>query len=144
MKNNKLLVTVLIIITTIALLGTTALVVVMKIKGSENETVKEPTIDKIVESSVDVPEITTNLLGGEYVRIQFKIHTENKKAKEELEKRDFQVRNIIIQELSEMRSEQFQGKEGIGNLEDVIKKQVNELMQEGNVIQVYTTAFVLQ
>ncbi|MFZ3587914.1 flagellar basal body-associated protein FliL [Bacillus sp. DJP31] len=145
MKNNKLLVTVLIIITTISLLGAIALVVVLKFTGSDKvEEVKEPTIDEIVEYSVDVPEITTNLISGDFVRIQFKIQTESIEAKEELEKRDFQVRNILIQELSEMNSEQFQGKEGIANLETILKDQVNELMHEGKVVRVYTTAFVLQ
>jgi flagellar FliL protein len=144
-KNKKLLVTMLIIILTISLIGAVALVVVMKLTGPEHEDkVKEPSIDEIVESSVDVPEITTNLISGDFVRIQFKIQTENTKAKEELEKRDFQVRNIIIQELSEMSTEQFKGKAGIANLETLIKEQVNELMHEGEIVRVYTTSIVLQ
>jgi flagellar FliL protein len=134
----------LIIITTIALIGAVALVLIMKFTDSNKEEVKEPSIDEIIEYSVDVPEITTNLISGDFVRIQFKIQTENKKAKEELEKRDFQVKNIIIQELSEMNSNQFQGKEGITNLEALIKDHLNGLMQEGKVVKVYTTSFVLQ
>jgi flagellar FliL protein len=143
-KNNKLLVTMLIIITTITLIGAVSLVLIMKFTQTDKEEVKEPTIDEIIEYSVDIPEITTNLLNGDFVRVQFKIQTENKKAKEELEKRDFQVKSIIIQELSEMSTEQFQGREGKVNLETIIKDRINELMQEGNVLQVYTTAFVLQ
>jgi flagellar FliL protein len=144
-KNKKLLVTMLIIILTISLIGAVALVVIMKLTGPEYDgKVKEPTIDEIVESSVDVPEITTNLINGDFVRIQFKIQTENTKAKEELEKRDFQVRNIIIQELSEMSTDQFKGKEGIANLEGLIKEHVNKLMHEGEIVKVYTTSFVLQ
>jgi flagellar FliL protein len=134
----------LIIITTIALIGAVALVLIMKFTDSNKEEVKEPSIDEIIEYSVDVPEITTNLISGDFVRIQFKIQTENKKAKEELEKRDFQVKNIIIQELSEMNSNQFQGKEGITNLEALIKDHLTGLMQEGKVVKVYTTSFVLQ
>ena len=51
--------------------------------------------------SVDIKEITTNLASNDFIRISFKIQTDSKKAKEELEKRDFQVNNIIILELSE-------------------------------------------
>lgn len=144
MKNSRLLVTTLIIITTITLIGAVALVVLLQLQTNEKNVAKEPTIDEIVEYSVDVEEITTNLMGGDFVRIQFKIQTENKEAKEELEKRDFQVRNIIIHELSEMNSEHFQGKQGIASLESLIKSEVNKLMDEGKVVKVYTTAFVLQ
>ncbi|KAA0547930.1 flagellar basal body-associated protein FliL [Bacillus sp. BGMRC 2118] len=144
MKKNKLLMTMLIVIVTIILIGAVAVVLIMKFNDSGEEEVKEPTIDEIVEYSVDVPEITTNLLDGEFVKIQFKVQTENVKAKDELAKREFQTKNIIIQELSEMTSEQFKGKEGITNLENVIKTELNELMHEGKVVRVYTTSFVLQ
>ncbi|MFD1735823.1 flagellar basal body-associated protein FliL [Bacillus salitolerans] len=144
MKNNKLLITMLIIILTITLIGVVALLLITYLDDSSDSKEKEPTIDEIVEYSVDIPEITTNLISGDFVRIQFKIQTDNKKAKEELQKRDFQVKNIIIQELSEMNSEQFKGKEGIANLELLIKDEMNALMQEGHVVKVYTTSFVLQ
>ncbi|WP_246939920.1 flagellar basal body-associated protein FliL [Bacillus pinisoli] len=145
MKNKKALVTMIIIILTILLIGAVAMIVIMKFTGKEHEEeVKEPTIDEIIEYSVDVPEITTNLLEGNFIKIQFKIQTDNVKAKDELAKRDFQVRNIIIQELSQMTSEEFNGKEGILNLEDIIKNEANKLMQEGKIVRVYTTSFVLQ
>jgi flagellar FliL protein len=144
MKNNKLLVTMLIIITTITLIGAVSLVLIMKFTQADKEKVNDPTIDEIVEYSVDIPEITTNLHNGDFVRVQFKIQTENKKAREELEKRDFQVKNIIIQEVSEMSTEQFQGREGKVNLETIIMDRINELMQEGKVMRVYTTSFILQ
>ncbi|MBM7659355.1 flagellar FliL protein [Bacillus mesophilus] len=145
MKNKKALITMTIIILTILLIGAVALIVLLKFTGEESkEGPIEPTIDEIIEYSVDVPEITTNLLDGEFVRIQFKIQTDSVKAKEELAKRDFQMNNIIIQELSEMTSDQFKGKDGILNLENMIKDQANGLMQEGQIIRVYTTSFVLQ
>ena len=62
--------------------------------------------------SVDVPEITTNLKIGDYVKISFKVQTDGKKAKEEFKKRDFQIQNLIIAELSEMEASDLHGKEG--------------------------------
>ena len=96
MKNNKLLTIMLIMLVTITLIGVIVVVLLTQLdKGSTSG----PTIDEIVESSVDVPEITTNLADGSFVRISLKIQGSDKKAGEELLKRDFQVKNIVIQEI---------------------------------------------
>jgi len=141
MKNKKLLSIMLIVMVTITLIGVVALVVVMRFTGDEN---KEPSAEEIVEYSVDVPEMTTNLLDSSYIKISFKIQTDGKKAKEEAEKRDFQIKNIIIEELSEMKEEDFIGKEGKVALRNRLKEQINKIMREGKVEQVYITSFILQ
>lgn len=138
---NKLLTITLILLVTITLVGVLALVVLLKFNDDET---KEPTIDEVIEASVDVPELTTNLLSGDYIKISFKVQTDGKKAKEELEKRDFQVKNIIIEELSELKSEELQGKEGKQQLEMTIKDKANSLMQEGKVERVYITSYIIQ
>ncbi|WP_282140255.1 flagellar basal body-associated protein FliL [Cytobacillus oceanisediminis] len=142
MKNNKLLMIMLMMLVAITLVGAIALVIVMKFSG-EDET-KEPTIDDVLEASVDIPQITANLASDDYIRISFKIQTENKKTKEELQKRDFQVKNLIIQELSEMKAEDIQGKEGQIKLQEDLKTKINGLMQEGKIVQVYITESLLQ
>ena len=141
MKNNKLLTIMLIILVTITLIGIIVLVLLQLDKGSGKS---EPTIDEIIESSVDIPEITTNLADGGFVRISLKVQASDKKAGEELLKRDFQVKNIVIQELSEMEKESLEGKQGKIAFQNAIKSQVNELMQDGEVTQVYITSYVLQ
>jgi flagellar protein FliL len=138
---NKLLTITLILLVTITLVGVLALIVLLKFNEDE---VKEPTIDEVIEASVDIPEMTTNLLSGDYIRISFKVQTDSKKAKEELEKRDFQMKNIIIEELSEKKSEELQGKEGKQQLENTIKEKANSLMQEGKVEKVYITSYMIQ
>ncbi|KON89081.1 flagellar basal body-associated protein FliL [Sporosarcina globispora] len=142
MKNNKLLMIMLMMLIAITLVGAIALVIVMKFSGDDEA--KEPTIDEVLEASVDIPQITANLASDDYIRISFKIQTENKKAKEELEKRDFQVKNLIIQELSEMKAEDIQGKEGQVKLQEDLKNKINGLMQEGKIVQVYITESLLQ
>ncbi|MDQ0270221.1 flagellar basal body-associated protein FliL [Cytobacillus purgationiresistens] len=104
----------------------------------------EPTIDEILESSVNIPQITTNLASNDFIRISFTIQTDSKQAKVELEKRDFQVKNLIIQELSEMNAEEIQGKEGQVNLQDELKVKINSLMHTGKIEQVYITESILQ
>lgn len=132
----------LIIISAITLVGTTAFIVLMKFPGDEEQ--KEPSIDEVVEATVEIPEITTKLKTKGYIRISFNIQTDSKKAKEELEKRGFQVQNILIKELSEMTLEQFDGEEGISSLENKLKDRINELMQEGTIVSVYATSFLPQ
>ncbi|RIW36414.1 flagellar basal body-associated protein FliL [Bacillus salacetis] len=139
---NKLLTITLILLVTITLVGALALIVLLKF--NDKDEVKEPSIDEVIEASVDIPELTTNLMSGDYIRISFKVQTDSKKAKEELEKRDFQVNNIIIEELSEMKSDQLQGKEGKQQLETTIMEKANSLMQEGKVEKVYITSYMIQ
>lgn len=141
--NKKLLRIMLVIIISITLIGVTALFVVMKFVNAEDED-KAPSIEEVVEASVDIPEITTNLATGNIVRLAFKLETDSKKAKEELEKREFQVRDIIISELANMTSEQLEGKEGMDKLKEVVKNEANKLMHEGKVEKVYTTSYILQ
>ncbi|WP_449540015.1 flagellar basal body-associated protein FliL [Ferdinandcohnia sp. Marseille-Q9671] len=139
---NKLLIIMIIILSTITLVGTTAFVILTKVTASDSE--KEPSIDEVIKSTVEIPEITTKLLSDDYIRISFNMQTDGKKAKEELEKRSFQVNNLIIKELSNMTSEEFKGEEGIVNLENRLKERINELMQDGTVVKVYATSFLPQ
>lgn len=142
MKNNKLLTVMLIILLTITLIGVVVFVLLTQFNKQSADT--EPSIDEIVEASVDVPEITTNLADNSIAMISLKIQTDSKEAAEELTKRDFQTKNIIITQLSEMTEEDLKGKEGKTTFESTLKSQLNELMQEGEVQQVYITSYIIQ
>ncbi|PID22636.1 flagellar basal body-associated protein FliL [Sporosarcina sp. P3] len=141
---NKLLTISLIILVSITLIGVVAVVLILNFnKDSEGEE-KAPSIDEIIESSVDMEEITTNLSGRNFVRISLKIQTDSKKAAEELTKRDFQVKNLAIQELSEMTTKDLEGKAGKQQFEDTIKAKLNELMQDGEIQKVYIVSYIIQ
>lgn len=142
MKNNKLLTVMLIILVTITLIG--VVIFVLLTQFNNQSSTREPDIDEILESSVDIPEITTNLADGKFIRIQLTIQTDSKKAAGELSKRDFQTNNIIIEELSELTEENLKGKQGKILLKSTIKSRLNELMQEGEVQQVYITSYIIQ
>ncbi|GGE65481.1 flagellar basal body-associated protein FliL [Priestia taiwanensis] len=126
----------------IVLTAAVTFVVLDKFSKPKGDT--EQTIDEVLEVSYDVPEVTTNLLSGEFVKIKFKIQMSSKKAKEEIEKRDFQVNNVIIQELVQMTHDDVREKNSIPTLESVIKNKVNELMKSGSVVRVYTTSIMVQ
>jgi len=142
MKNNKPAIIMLILLIIITLAGA-ALVVFVK-QADQVSAQKEPSIDDILEASVDIQQITTNLKNDNFIRVSFKIQTDGKKAKKELEKREFQVKNIIIQELSEMNPEDIQGREGQTQLQEMLKNKINEYMQTGKIVQVYITESLLQ
>ena len=140
---NKLLTISLIILVSITLIGVVALILVMQVNKGDSAD-KEPSIDEIIEASVDVPEITTNLSGRQFIRISLKIQTNDKKAAAELTKREFQVNNIVIQELSEKTAKDFEGKTGKQEFEDAIKAQLNPLMKDGEIEKVYIVSYIIQ
>lgn len=131
-----------ILLVIIALVGAVAIFMLLNTNNQGKDS--KPTIDEVLEMSVDIKEITTNLASNDFIRISFKIQTDSKDAKEELEKRDFQVNNIIILELSGLEVEEIQGKEGQLKLEETLKTKINEILQEGKVQKVYITQFLLQ
>lgn len=102
MKKNKLLTIMLIILVTITLIGVVLFVVLTQL-NKQTAASEEPSIDEILEASVDVPELTTNLADNSVVRLSLKIQTDSKEAAEELTKRDFQTKNLVIEQLSEMK-----------------------------------------
>ena len=139
---NKLLTIMLIILVSITLIGVITLILVMQFSKESDE--KAPSIDEIIEASIDIPEITTNLSEDAFIRLSLKIQTDSTEAGEELTKRDFQVKNIVIQELSEMTAKELEGKAGKQAFQNTLKLQINELMQDGEVQQVYITSYIIQ
>lgn len=140
---NKLLTIMLIMLLAIALIGVLAVVVINNMNSTKGVN-QQPSADEIVKESVDIPEITTNLAGNQYIKIAFTIQTDSSKAKDELDKRSFQAKNIIITQLSEMKGEELTSKVGKEKLQEVIKTELNKVMQEGQVKQVYITSLILQ
>lgn len=125
----------------IVLVGVVAAVIVLNVLGKQDKG-EEQSIDEIVEYSYQTPEITTDLSDGSFVRIQFQIITDSKDAKEEIEKREFQVRNILIKELATQDEESF--KSGLSDVEDILKVELNKVMSEGSIEDVYTINKILQ
>ncbi|KGX93165.1 flagellar basal body protein FliL [Pontibacillus halophilus JSM 076056 = DSM 19796] len=133
--------TMIIALVGITVVGVVALIFVLNM-DRDQAAGEGRSIDEVVEASFETEELTTDLKDDRFVRVQFQIVTDNKAAKEELQKREFQLQNILIKELSKMDVKEF--KTGISNLESMIKSKLNELMDEGKVTDVYTITKVLQ
>lgn len=143
MKKNKLLTIMLIILVTLTLLGVVAVILLTQLNKDPKEP-EAPPIEDVVASSVVIPELTTNLADGGYAKVALQIETDSEDAAAELTLRIFQVNDIIIQELSEMEEAELQGKQGKILFTKAVKAQVNELMQEGEVVEIYITSFIIQ
>ncbi|RFA37715.1 flagellar basal body-associated protein FliL [Virgibacillus dokdonensis] len=138
---NKLVKTMLTSLTVILIIGISAFVVVQYV-NSDEQSGKTSSIDKMEEYSYETPEITTDLKDGSFVRIQFQIITDGKDAKKEIEKRDFQIKNILIKELATLEEKDFQS--GLDDLEKHVKTKLNEVMTTGKITDVYTISKILQ
>lgn len=139
---NKMMKTMIILLLVILLAGALAIIVIYKLDHTSAN--KAPSIDEVLKQSVDVPEITTNLKNNNFIKISFKLETDSKKAQEELTKRDFQVKNIIIDQLSEMSPNDLDGQKGKDKLRMALKDNITKIMQNGKVVNVYITSYVIQ
>jgi flagellar FliL protein len=140
MKGKRKL--ILILVPVILLLAGGAWFFIHKSSGAAKP--KELSADEIAALVVQTEPITTNLKSGGFIQFSFQMQTDNTKAKDELTKRDFQVRNIAIQSMSSVTQDQIQNPKGMAALEDQMKNQINKLMTDGKVVQIYTTNKVIQ
>jgi flagellar protein FliL len=140
MKNGVKLLIISMLIVIIILAAALYLFCQKTVEGTENES----SIDEIIANSVEIPELTTNLASDHFIRIAFTIQTDSKKTKQQLEKRNFQVNNTIIKQLSGMQAEEIKGTEGKIQLEETLKSSLNSLLEEGEVEQVYITTAIIQ
>lgn len=145
-SKNKLLVTMLVILVSITLVGVIVLVVSDQLAegGEKEEEEVRLSAAEIVEATVEVPEVTTNIGSNNFARVSMSIQTDSKEAAEELTQLEFQVKDILIDELLEMDKSDLEGSAGKDALEEIVANRVNDLLQEGEVIQVYTTSIVVQ
>jgi len=138
---NNLLKIMLISLSVLVISGIISFVVIMNITGKETRG-EGRSIDDINANSFETPEITTDLKDGTFVRIQFQIITDEKKALKEVEKREFQIKNILIKELAIMTEEDFES--GLSDLEIALQEKLNKVMTDGTITDVYTISKILQ
>ncbi|WCK52890.1 flagellar basal body-associated FliL family protein [Aneurinibacillus sp. Ricciae_BoGa-3] len=149
MFKNKLLTIALIIIIAIALLGVVALFLwqtYLKPQPDKAKAQSEQKIsaDEFQKVTVETDQIPTNLLTGEIVMAQFAMQADTTKTKDELDKRKLQITHIIIETLATLKPDDIKGAKGLTAVENDIKKQVNTILTDGQVVKVMTTHMVLQ
>jgi flagellar FliL protein len=103
----------------------------------------EPPIDDILERTAETPEITTNLQNGEYIVVRFKLQADQEKTKDEVVKRMFQIENIILKILASMKPEDLKGPNAYRMLEERLAVEINQILQEGKIVRVYTVKKII-
>lgn len=137
--NSKLFKIMIGSIAIILIVGVGALIYILNSSDDEN---KELSLEEMVEFSFTTEEMSTDLKDGSFVRMQFDIITDSKKARTEIENRSFQFQNLFIKESVNLTEADIQA--GLTELETKLKDQMNELMDEGNIIDVYIISKVIQ
>lgn len=135
----------IIMMISILLLAGTVLVLWKMVNQKEVESLPGAvTAEELVEFTVETQELTTNLQSGGFVQLKFQLQGDSAKAKEELQNRMIQIRHIMIRTVSSKTADDLKGEEGITGLEQTIQNQINQLMQDGQVVKIFTTKKLLQ
>ncbi|WP_413381594.1 flagellar basal body-associated protein FliL [Alkalihalobacillus sp. 1P02AB] len=143
MKKNKILMIVMIMLIALTLVGVVAIVLLSQLNQSASAT-DEASIDQIINVSYETEQIVTNLKSNDYIRVSFFIQLDSDDSLKEVEKRDFQINNLILRLLSEKTASELEGREGMEELETQLKTEINQFLSAGEVVRVYTTSWVIQ
>ncbi|GAF63705.1 flagellar basal body-associated protein fliL [Bacillus sp. TS-2] len=144
MVKSKMANILLVFLLALILVGVAALVILNQFT---NETLAEEdySLDQLIERAYTTEDIITNLNSNNgYIKASFYIQLNSKDAVEEIEKRDFQVNNLIIHTLSEINPSELSGSTSIEEVELQIQSDINDFLSEGEAIKVYATSWVIQ
>ncbi|GAE91622.1 flagellar biosynthesis protein FliL [Gracilibacillus boraciitolerans JCM 21714] len=137
--NPKIIKILVIILLVITIAG--AVILYFLLNNSTNDS-KAMTLDEMVEYSYTTEEIRTDLNDGNFVLIQFQFITNSKDALAEIEKREFEVKNIFLKQSATLSSTDFQ--ENLTTIESNMKEAMNQKMTEGKIVEVLITSKVIQ
>ncbi|TLS36620.1 flagellar basal body-associated FliL family protein [Pseudalkalibacillus caeni] len=104
----------------------------------------EHSVDAQIERSINTELLTTNLSSDHFAVVQFNIVLDSKKAYEEVEKRNPEVRAAIISSLANKTKEDLRGAKGIKSLQDSVKQKIESFMTEGKIERILVTEFKIQ
>ena len=133
-----------ILLSTILLLLIAGPIIYFTVFHNADKEDKEKTIDEIIASSYDVTDITTNLADGGIIQLSIRIEANDEDGKDEVEKRSFQINNVLIKHLSSLKGDDLSTSEGKSKLEEDLKGKFNEVMKDGKIEKVYITSIIIQ
>ncbi|MGM0522545.1 MAG: flagellar basal body-associated protein FliL [Bacillota bacterium] len=123
----------------VSILGMAAIIYILMNQDDPN---RELTIDEQIEYSYMTESINIDLADNRYAQLQFNIITNNEDAKAEVEKRMFQFKNILIKQTVEMESSVLQN--DLSGFENRLKDEMNVLMEEGEITDIYLISKIVQ
>lgn len=96
----------------------------------------------VEKQGVVIEKIVTNLKDKHYGSVSFQLIGSSKDAAKEIKKREFQIRSFVIDKLSSTTKEQFQ--QDPQELESSLKDHMNDILERGEVLEVYLTEKIIQ
>lgn len=136
---SKVFKNVIIGLVLVSIIGMAAIIYILMNQDDPN---RELTIDEQIEYSYMTESINIDLADKRYAQLQFNIITNNKDAKAEVEKRMFQFKNILIKQTVEMESSVLQN--DLSGFENRLKDEMNVLMEEGEITDIYLISKIVQ
>lgn len=95
---------------------------------------------KLAEQTVNYAEFTTNLKEeGSYIIFGMSAVTDSEDSAEEAQKREFQLKNYLINEFSEATAEQISDSKFVEELIKRATTYMNQEMNEGVILEMYIT-----
>jgi flagellar FliL protein len=106
---------------------------------------KKLSADEVVELTVNMDDIITNLNDRDYVvKVSFAFQLENVKSKEEFEKiKEITVRPIIIRSLADIGPDELSGAKGMDDLTSKLMNLINPVLNEGKLTKIDITNFII-
>ncbi|GEM00778.1 flagellar FliL protein [Halolactibacillus halophilus] len=123
----------------VSIIGMAAIIYMLINQDDPN---RELTIDEQIEYSYMTESINIDLADNRYAQLQFSFITNSEDAKVEVEKRMFQFKNILIKQTVEMESSVLQN--DLSGFENRLKDEMNVLMEEGEITDIYLISKIVQ
>jgi flagellar FliL protein len=106
---------------------------------------KKLSADEIVELTVSMDDIVTNLANRDHVvKVSFTFQLDKVKSKEEFEKiKEITVRPIIIRTLADIQPDELSGAQGMDNLTSKLMNLISPILSEGKLTRIDITNFII-
>lgn len=144
MFRNKMFNIALLVIIALALLGIVGIVAYKTFAVAGPEEPKVPTATELKESQIDLGKMTTNLAGNSLIQANIAIQGDSTDAKKEIEERKIQVKSIVNGVLHTTTQADIEKPDGLERLVLRIVGELNKVMLEGKVTNVYISDIVVQ
>jgi flagellar protein FliL len=144
MFRNKTFNIALIIIVALALLGIVGVVAWKTVLAPAGTEPQVPTAKELLDSQLDIGKMTTNLAGNGLIQATFSVQGDSANAKKELEERKLQVKDVINTVLHSTTQADVQKPDGLDKLKSRVVVELNKVMQDGKVTNLYISDIVVQ
>ncbi|WP_436663493.1 flagellar basal body-associated FliL family protein [Alicyclobacillus acidoterrestris] len=93
---------------------------------------------------VTLPQMTTNLESSGLIQFTLTLQADNKSTKKELSLMQYQIQDDVNEIMRQYTPNQLRNDKGLNNLKQVIQKDINGMLDTGNVTNVYFSQVLVQ